>query len=76
MTEGPAKIGMKPTHPGEFVRAEILEPLALDVSRAKEWSTNYARYYEVQRDDIGRAARVDGTGSPWANGPPKARVVN
>ena len=32
MSERLTKIGMKPTHPGEFVRTEVLEPLALDVS--------------------------------------------
>jgi antitoxin HigA-1 len=34
MTERPTKVGMKPTHPGEFVRTEVLEPLALDVTKA------------------------------------------
>jgi addiction module HigA family antidote len=34
MSERLTKIGMKPTHPGEFVRTEVLEPLALDVSKA------------------------------------------
>ena len=28
------KIGMKPSHPGEFIRTEVLEPLGLDVSKA------------------------------------------
>ena len=42
MTERPLKIGMKPTHPGEFVRAEVLEPLSLDVSKA-------ARILDVRR---------------------------
>lgn len=28
------KIGMKPPHPGAFIRAEILDPLDLPVSRA------------------------------------------
>jgi addiction module HigA family antidote len=30
------KIGMKPTHPGNFVRSEILDELGLSVSRAAE----------------------------------------
>lgn len=30
------KIGMKPSHPGVFVRLEILEELGLSVSRASE----------------------------------------
>jgi addiction module HigA family antidote len=30
------KIGMKPPHPGTFIREEILEPLDLPVSRAAE----------------------------------------
>lgn len=42
MSERPTKIGMKPTHPGEFVRTEVLEPLALDVSKA-------ARILDVRR---------------------------
>ena len=38
----PTKIGMRPTHPGDFVRTEVLEPLALDVSKA-------ARILDVRR---------------------------
>ena len=34
MNVEPSKIGMKPTHPGEFVRTEVLEPLGLDVAKA------------------------------------------
>ena len=30
------KIGMKPPHPGAFIREEILEPLGLPVARAAE----------------------------------------
>ncbi len=30
------KIGMKPCHPGEFVREEVLEPLELNVTTAAE----------------------------------------
>ena len=30
------KIGMKPSHPGTFVREEILEPLDLSIARAAE----------------------------------------
>lgn len=30
------KIGMKPTHPGEFIREEVLDELGLSVSRAAE----------------------------------------
>ena len=33
-TEKIGKIGMKPTHPGEFIRAEVLDPLGLDVEKA------------------------------------------
>ena len=36
MTAVPVKIGMKPPHPGTFVREEILEPLGLSVARAAE----------------------------------------
>lgn len=34
MSDAPVKIGMAPTHPGEFIRAEILDPLGLNVSDA------------------------------------------
>lgn len=34
--EAPVKIGMKPAHPGAFIREEILEPLGLSVARAAE----------------------------------------
>ena len=30
------KVGMKPTHPGEFIREEILAELGLPVTRAAE----------------------------------------
>ncbi len=30
------KVKMTPTHPGEFIRAEVLEPLNLNVTRAAE----------------------------------------
>src|ERR1700747_912788 len=33
MTYEPSKIGMKPSHPGEFIRTEVLEPLGLDVAQ-------------------------------------------
>ncbi|SDF10796.1 HigA family addiction module antitoxin [Rhodospira trueperi] len=36
MSELIEKIGMKPSHPGEFIREEILEELGLSVSRAAE----------------------------------------
>jgi len=36
MDEKPVKIGMKPPHPGEFIRAEVLEELDLSVARAAE----------------------------------------
>lgn len=36
MSEAPDKIGMKPPHPGIFIREEILEPLELSVARAAE----------------------------------------
>jgi antitoxin HigA-1 len=36
MSEAIAKVGMRPCHPGEFIRAEILEELNLPVSRAAE----------------------------------------
>ncbi len=34
MSEAPAKIGMKPPHPGSFIREEILDELGLSVARA------------------------------------------
>jgi antitoxin HigA-1 len=36
MNDAPVKIGMTPTHPGEFIRAEILDELGLSVSAAAE----------------------------------------
>jgi antitoxin HigA-1 len=36
MSDAPVKIGMTPTHPGEFIREEILNELHLSVSRAAE----------------------------------------
>jgi addiction module HigA family antidote len=32
----PVKIGMKPSHPGEFIREEILNEIGLSVARAAE----------------------------------------
>jgi addiction module HigA family antidote len=34
--EAPLEIGMKPSHPGEFIREEILNELGLSVVRAAE----------------------------------------
>jgi addiction module HigA family antidote len=42
MAEELKKIGMKPSHPGEFIRTEVLEPLSLDVAKA-------ARILDVRR---------------------------
>lgn len=36
MTRQPVRIGMRPSHPGAFVRAEILDELSLSVARAAE----------------------------------------
>lgn len=36
MSNEPIKIGMKPPHPGDFIRAEILDELGLSVSKAAE----------------------------------------
>ncbi len=36
MHQAVTKIGMKPCHPGEFVREEVLEPLELSVTTAAE----------------------------------------
>ena len=36
MSEAITKIGMKPPHPGAFVREEILEELRLSIARAAE----------------------------------------
>src|SRR3954451_6871139 len=36
MSDAPVKIGMTPTHPGEFIREEILNELGLSVTRAAE----------------------------------------
>jgi len=36
MSEEITKVGMKPSHPGEFIREEILAELGLSVARAAE----------------------------------------
>lgn len=36
MSEDITKVGMKPCHPGEFIRTEILEELDLSVTKAAE----------------------------------------
>ncbi len=36
MTEPITKIGMKPSHPGEFIREEVLNELGLSVAAAAE----------------------------------------
>ena len=36
MSNAPVKIGMKPPHPGDFIRTEILEELGLSIARAAD----------------------------------------
>ena len=36
MQTAPIKVGMKPPHPGVFIREEILEPLSLNVTQAAD----------------------------------------
>lgn len=36
MSDTVTKIGMKPSHPGEFIREEVLDELGLNVSQAAE----------------------------------------
>ena len=36
MNEAVTKIGMQPSHPGEFVRAEVLEELGLSIAKAAD----------------------------------------
>ncbi|HVZ18329.1 MAG TPA: HigA family addiction module antitoxin [Terriglobales bacterium] len=36
MGETTTKIGMRPPHPGEFIRSEVLDELGLSVSKAAE----------------------------------------
>ena len=36
MSDAPTRIGMKPAHPGAFIRDEILQELNLSVSQAAE----------------------------------------
>jgi antitoxin HigA-1 len=36
MKKEPIKVGMKPSHPGEFIREEVLEPLDLSITKAAE----------------------------------------
>ena len=37
MANEPVTIGMRPAHPGVFVREEIIDELGLSVSKAAEW---------------------------------------
>ena len=36
MSNAPIKIGMKPPHPGDFIRTEILDELGLSIAKAAE----------------------------------------
>ena len=36
MSERPIKVGMKPPHPGDFIRTEILDELKLSITHAAE----------------------------------------
>lgn len=36
MKDTPLKIGMRPSHPGAFIRAEILDELGLSIGKAAE----------------------------------------
>ena len=36
MKKNPIKIGMKPSHPGAFIRTEIIDELDLSVTRAAD----------------------------------------
>lgn len=36
MTDAPSTIGMRPPHPGAFIREEVLEPLHLSVAQAAD----------------------------------------
>ncbi len=36
MADKPIKVNMTPSHPGEFVRKEIVEPLGLSISSAAD----------------------------------------
>lgn len=36
MSDKPVKVGMTPPHPGQFVRAEVLAPLGLSITKAAE----------------------------------------
>jgi addiction module HigA family antidote len=36
MTDAPVTIGMRPPHPGAFIREEVLDPLALSVAQAAD----------------------------------------
>ena len=36
MSEKPIKVGMKPPHPGDFIKTEILDELGLSIAKAAE----------------------------------------
>jgi len=57
MSYEPSKIGMKPSHPGEFIRTEVLEPLGLDVAKA-------ARVLHVRRATLSDLVNCKASLSP------------
>ena len=57
MAEELKKIGMRPSHPGEFIRTEVLEPLSLDVAKA-------ARILDVRRATLSDLVNCKSSLSP------------
>ena len=57
MSDTISKIGMKPSHPGEFIREEVLEPLGLDLSKA-------ARVLDVRRATLSDLVNAKSALSP------------
>lgn len=51
------KIGMKPSHPGEFIRRQLLEPLGLNI-------TNAAKVLRVRRATLNDLVKAKTSLSP------------
>ena len=57
MSEAISKIGMRPCHPGEFIREEILRELNLSIARAAEIEVK--RYEPAQDHEGARFSRFE-----------------
>jgi hypothetical protein len=68
MSNAPVKIGMKPPHPGDFIRTEILEALDLSIVRAAVRSGEWQSAPVPGNGPENRTSlrRIDGYAAPHA----------